>query len=370
MLDIQTRPATSAAAEPEPPGSPGREHDGRRSQPILAVLRTDRAKAIVWYAVTRLVLFLPLTVGGTVSMWDSQWYLWAAEHGYPTTITAHNPVAAFFPLFPLLEHVVGYVLGNYVAAGVALSLLAGLAICLGIYELGGYRAAVFAAIVPGAVFMLIPYGDSTAIALCVWTFVFVGKRRYGPASLTAACATAASPLGLALTGALVVTTIQDRRAWKVLVASPIGILSYFTFLKVHTGSFLAWFTAERLGWYQHLDLLSWWSRLTGLGMNIDTRTSASISVFCLPVIVALGVGMWRYKPRLDWCVFCILIVGTVASSRNSFFTARILLWLFPLPIIASKVENRTVSRLFVASAAFAILFAFSYMAGYPELYQP
>jgi hypothetical protein len=358
MTDILTRPVSAAAAE-----TTGQY---RRAN----VLRSDRTKVVGWFVATRLVFLLPLTMGGTVGLWDSQWYLYAAEHGYPTRIDYHRATAAFFPLFPLLEHGLGYVLGNDLTAGVWISLLAGLAICLGIYEMAGYRAAVFAAIVPGAAFMLLPYADSTAIALCVWTLVLVDKRRYGPASLAAALATAASPLSLALCGALVVTTVKDRRAWKVLAASPIGILAYFTFLQVHAGSFLGWFTAERLGWYQHVDLLSWWSRLTGLGMNIDTRTSMAISIFCLPVILALGIGMWRYRARLEWWIFCILIVGTVAASRNSFFTARILLWLFPLPIIASKVEDKTVSRLLVASTAFAVLFAFSYMAGRPELYQP
>lgn len=334
------------------------------------ILPADRAKVIGWFAATRLVLLLPLTVGGSLGLWDSQWYLSAAAHGYPTRIGAHPSVTAFFPLFPLLTHALGFVLHSYLAAGVILSLLAGVAICLGTYELGGYRAAVFAAVVPGAVFMLLPYADSLAIALCIWTFVLVERRRYGLASLMAACATAASPLCLALTGALFVTTLRDPRAWKVLLASPIGILCYFTYLQIHSGSFMGWFRAERVGWHQGMDLLSWWSRLTGLGMNIDTKTSVSLSVFCFAVILALAIGMWRQRTRLDWWVFCALIVGTVAVSQNSFFTARILLWLFPIPIIASKVERRTVSRLLVASSAFAVLFAFAYIAGRPVLYQP
>ncbi len=46
-----------------------------------------------------------------VARWDAVWYLHIAEHGYP-----HTTEAAYFPLYPLLVHAVGFVTRSEVVA--------------------------------------------------------------------------------------------------------------------------------------------------------------------------------------------------------------------------------------------------------------
>src|SRR4030081_2658166 len=54
-----------------------------------------------------------------VVRWDAVWYLHIAEHGYP-----HTTEAAYFPLYPLLVHVVGFVARSEVVGAALVSLVA------------------------------------------------------------------------------------------------------------------------------------------------------------------------------------------------------------------------------------------------------
>ena len=53
---------------------------------------------------------------GAFAQWDSDWYLAIVDRGYD------EQSAAFFPLFPALVYVLGWVIGSNLAAGVLISL--------------------------------------------------------------------------------------------------------------------------------------------------------------------------------------------------------------------------------------------------------
>src|SRR5919204_544889 len=55
----------------------------------------------------------------TFGQWDSGWFLGIAQHGY--TFPASS---VFFPVYPLVVHGVGYVLGSNLVAAVLISLVA------------------------------------------------------------------------------------------------------------------------------------------------------------------------------------------------------------------------------------------------------
>ena len=58
-------------------------------------------------------------LAGSAVRFDANWYLAIARHGYAATGTGSR---AFWPLYPELVRVLGYVVGSDVIAGVAISL--------------------------------------------------------------------------------------------------------------------------------------------------------------------------------------------------------------------------------------------------------
>lgn len=116
---------------------------------------------------------------GVWGHWDGEWFLYVAQVGYrPGDFTS-----PFFPLYPILVHILAAVLGNYLWAGVIISALASMAAfvlmyLLAVYELGqsaGKRAALYLAVFPTSFFLAACYSESLFLALCLGAFLAARK---------------------------------------------------------------------------------------------------------------------------------------------------------------------------------------------------
>jgi hypothetical protein len=288
-------------------------HEGRRSRtwsgfvaPVLAV-----------YLLSRLVVFGALldaygghwTITKFAGIWDGRYYLRVAEHGYPTTLTQKPPLAAFFPLYPLLVRAAAPILGgNWALAGIAVSLLTGAAACVAVGALAreragdetGVRAGWLMAVAPGAAFLSPAYAEGLAITLCAVALIMLDRRRWLVAGVIGALATATSPLALPFVAAAAWSAWRSRQAqaWKAPALASLGFVSYCLYLWAHMGTPFGWFDAERAGWAgHHVDLLapvSWFAKSPGITL---------VELFCA---VIAGAGMWAmHRARVPgtWWVF-------------------------------------------------------------------
>src|SRR5207247_8014057 len=139
--------------------------------------------------------------------WDSVFFVRIAEHGYD------HASAAFYPLYPGLVAALGRVFGgHYVLAGVVISLAA----CLGAFALlyriaeerlgaeGAWRAVLYLAIFPTALFLQAVYSESLYLLLVLAAFVTAERGRFAAAGVLSGLAILTRVTGLALLPALAV----------------------------------------------------------------------------------------------------------------------------------------------------------------------
>ncbi|HWF33522.1 MAG TPA: mannosyltransferase family protein [Solirubrobacteraceae bacterium] len=231
-----------------------------------------------WLAGVLDAVFTPLV------RWDALWYLEISHHGYsPLGLVAHNPGQrpAFFPLYPLLVHVLGGFAGNgaTVVAATLLSLIAFTVALVVVHRLTtlelGPRAAKGAVLViafwPSSYFFSAPYTESLFLALSAGAFLAARRERWWLAGLLGAAASATRNTGILLAIPLLVMYLYGPRGglaaetmlaparerwgrlraryalrrdvlWLALV--PLGLIAYSIYLQVEIGNWQAWRTVQ------------------------------------------------------------------------------------------------------------------------------
>jgi len=219
--------------------------------------------------------------------WDAKWYVQIAQAGYFS-----EQSAAFFPLYPLLVHVVGVILGgHYLAAALLVSNIGTLGAFIGLallaaHEFGSARTASYAVTVlaayPLAFFLAAPYTEGPFIALVAFALYFARTGRFRAAATCAFFATLMRLTGVILVAPLVwelgiqrgwwtnwrsseIWRIRMRRAfspreWKwrengaildavlILGAIPAALALYMLFLGMRFGDPLLFLHAELRYW--------------------------------------------------------------------------------------------------------------------------
>jgi hypothetical protein len=157
-----------------------------------------------------------------VVRWDAIWYLHIAEHGYP-----HTTEAAYFPLYPLLVHAVGFVTRSEVIAATLVSLVAFFVALVALHrltelELGAgaaRRTVVLLAFFPAAVFFSAAYTESLFLALSVGVLLAARRERWALAGVLGALAAATRSAGVLLIVPALIMYLSERprerrRRWR------------------------------------------------------------------------------------------------------------------------------------------------------------
>jgi hypothetical protein len=178
--------------------------------------------------------------------WDSIHYLAIAQHGYQRA-----PDAVFFPLYPLLVHTLGLLMGSEVAAAVSISAVS-FAVALTLlhrlveFELGRRAAdatVLLLAFAPVSFFFSAVYTESLFLALSVGSLYAARRGHLARASLLAALAAGTRVTGVLLVIPLAVEYLRVRRrvgrdaAWMALV--PAALLGYLGYVAVRGFGLLA-----------------------------------------------------------------------------------------------------------------------------------
>ena len=150
----------------------------------------------------------------TFAQWDARWFLQVAEQGYEEVPQA----AAFFPLFPAAAHVLAWVTGSTLVAGVLLSLAAGAAAAVALAEIarpllgerGARDAVLYLALYPLGFVLAALYSDGLFLALAIGSFLAAMRGRAVTAGVLGGLATGTRLLGLALLPALAVLLWRGR----------------------------------------------------------------------------------------------------------------------------------------------------------------
>jgi hypothetical protein len=340
-------------------------------------------------------------VAGTAVRWDGFWYYRISQLGYvsalpkgPTQHAALRP--AFFPGLPLLERVVHSVVGGAPAATTLAIGAAGLAVSCALLralverdfgEEVAWRAMVVFAFFPGAYVFVMGYSEALEIPLALLVLYTLRRRWYLVAAVATAAATGTRFLGVALVASCAVAAARElfavfrgpgpteevfgrqgapsgRGRWFRLVsalASPIigmgGLVGFMVFLHQKTGSFLAFQTAERIGWHNSVDLLEPYRIVQHFARHPFVVPSLTVNVVGIVVVAAclvlLGVdGLVRLPLEQSVYAAVLLLAWMFTSNTGAWF--RFVESAFPVLALVSVRLGQRWYPTFASAGAFLL----------------
>lgn len=317
--------------------------------------------------------------------WDSRWYLGIAVHGYGWAVHG-KPAVAFFPLYPLLVHVLWLSGIPATIAGLLISNAAFLgalfyAYALARSEWGERTAASSIGIIcffPTAFFTFAPYSESLFL-LCAAGALFHARRCQAlPAGVWAGLAVATHATGLILLPAIAIAAGGTRPIrWTLLVAPTfVAVACYAIYLRLESIPWSAVLNAQR-AW--HRELTYPW---TGFGASLHWLIFHGISnpAWALENLLGLSVVLgflWltsKSAPDVSpsivvYCAGFWLVVLCTPAWQDGYYAPfssvdRFVLAQFPLAGWAAlKLRDLNGIRI---QGALAMLFAFAtgvYLAG-------
>ena len=305
---------------------------------------------------------------------DAKYYLAIAEHGYKRTPPFPWPRGgseidrrtAFFPLFPLVIRAASYLTGgNYLIAGLGVSVLAGAASAVGVWVLAARlcgrriadRAVALYCFFPGAMTFGMLYSEPLAVALGAGVLLALLDRRWLVAGIIGAVATAERPtmiILVAVSGVAAAQAIWSRREWRALIApalTPLGMLAFFGYLGHRYHNYGFWFRVERDGWKQHvgwgehtLRIMLWAdpgttqyalynvlliamfvAAIAGIAMMLAARLPVPVSLFAILTVLTCVVSSDEStKPRFIWAAFPIFIGAAAKLPRFLYWPVLVL----------------------------------------------
>jgi hypothetical protein len=386
---------------PAPPPGAAPERRQRRSASggrTVTVLGRDLGLATVALA-SMLVQILAFAIASAITRYplaetafrfDTTWFYRIAEHGYlhraPTGPTDYGGLRiAFFPGLALVERALHVVVGG---GPVHTTLLVGalglIASCIALWSLvardfdesAAWRSVVLMAFFPGAYVFAMAYSEALALPLAVVTLWALRRRWFLMAGLAAALAGTMRLDSLVLVAVCAVASArqlreEDRPLGTVVraVVSPVlaatGVVGYLIYLKVTTGGFFTFATAEKLGWDDHLSFTASFHQVRLFAEHgIHSTPLVIVNTMGLVVVIAAVVFVALVSMPLEYKVLAIGILASWLFTADHGAWFRYIEFAFPVLVaIAVKVPEKwllpLVSACGVVLGLLIVLFATS-----------
>ena len=306
----------------------------------------------------------PLTSTGN---WDGAWYGSIAQHGYNYAQIGTQRDVAFFPLFPMLASLVLRSGIGWPLAGVLVNNAAFFGALVLLYRIASKRwniptarwCIAFTCACPLSLFATVAYREGVYLffsALALWYALRSHRLASG---LAGAAASAASAIGIALGGALVIDALVHRRSARDIASAALtfaGIGGFALFCYLRFGDPLAFAHAEH-GWRTGgLDLGAWLrvtdSLRTWQGLRANLMVIVLVPLAAVAIVVqqkALGALLTLYGLL---AIALILIAGEPISADRYAFAV--------LPVL--MVYGRVLARIPVAAGVAALAALLSLLA--------
>ena len=325
----------------------------------------------------------PLTaLGEAWDRWDARHYVYLATHGYATAGDARNLIA-FFPLYPALISAVASIGLPARTAALLISNVAGVVAAILLYEVAlvdgdrkaAWRAAAFFTIFPTAYFLLVGYTEALFCALAFGSVLAARRERWLWSGLLGGLAAASRLTGLALLPFLVIELAGVRRALHSLrqaIVPPLLIaLGFVTYLLLNLlvlGDPLAFLTVQREHWSH--SLAAPWSgfvsAVNGIGWRVPWEkltVGAGEIVGGIAAYATTALSWLRLRP--SDAAYATVVTAMVTFLPFWLSIPRYLLGLYPLFLLAGRVNNRWLSIPIVAlSFAALLVFGLAFGRGY------
>jgi hypothetical protein len=309
---------------------------------------------------------------GVWSHWDGEWFLKIAEQGY----RADDDTLAFFPLYPILVKVFGFLTGgNYLLAATLISGGVALAVFVLMYELvrrdfgteTTSRALLYLAFFPTAFYLSAAYSEGLFLALTLGAFLEARhNRNFWRAGILAGLAALTRNLGVVL---ILPLAWEWWRQWREgrqgfkdllpLIFPPLALASWLAYVGANFGNPFLIFQVQT-NWNRRFSL-PWNTVVDAIRIFFTQRgsdgfappnafwedpTLIDLPFFGLAALLLL-CGFWlTYKKLMPFSYMIFATIGLVfplfspAQRVPLLSFPRFALILFPLFIVLAHLSGR------------------------------
>ncbi|CAO5193327.1 Integral membrane protein [Frankia sp. AiPs1] len=292
--------------------------------------------------------------------WDVGLFTKVARYGYRSPAYSDR-TEVDFPGLPLAIRFAHLFVRDWIAAGLVVSLLAGVVTAAALWRLAAdevgepdARFAVLSLICfPYAVFLFAAYSEGLFLACATAAWLAARRERWWLAGLLGAGAASARVSGIAFGVALVVQYIVTRRGEKkpvfarpaAALALPfLAIVAFQSYMRARTGVWTSYSDAMRAGWHRGTD---WpWSGWAATWSTATDGDGASTFAWfwrgeLLAVVVGVGLTIVLLAGR-RWGEATFVGVMTAIMASTSYYASGIrgILVAFPLYLLLARAASR------------------------------
>ncbi len=320
--------------------------------------------------------------------WDAVRLADIAQYGYfsPAERLYPNQIA-FFPGLPVVLDAVHAIIRQWTVSGLVVSFVAGAVAVVALSRIAeqhyradsGRRAVLFLVVSPAAIFLAAGYTEALFLALAATSWLSVKNGRWVAAAALAGIASVVRVNGLFLCVAVAIEVLRradGRRLRSMLAFVPalIPLACYEIYLRLRTGSWLAWSHAEQLGWQRQLTnpvstFTTTWTAGFGHEFSAPTNFVFQLEIVAVAIGVITTVALLWYR-RWPEAIYSGLTIGALATSIWYESVPRALLLLWPLwcGLGAFAARRPWIGKAYLAvsvpiSVAIALLFMSGNWAG-------
>jgi Gpi18-like mannosyltransferase len=300
-------------------------------------------------------------------LWDTGWYLRIAQEGYTNQQAMHGVASpyGFFPLYPLIIKLTGFLTGNNFIAGIIISNISLILSCLLLYRLvkldydenTALNSIKYLFLFPTAFVFSGVFTESLYLMLVISCFYYAKTGTWFKAGIAGFFLSLVRPWGVFIIFPLLYEYLRKKdfqfskiRAdlfWQLLV--PLGILIFFCYCWRQTGDFFVFIHTEEKAWYHKMtnsfSVLSF-----GLRWPYDSTVTFAadlmlIACFLVPIIFyVLGASYGLFA------LYSVLLPLVYSFDFHS--APRYLLPVFPFYILLAKLKkSRGLDEMITASLA-------------------
>ncbi|MGA3146080.1 MAG: hypothetical protein ABSF33_01245 [Acidimicrobiales bacterium] len=365
---------------PEPVVTPEGDESGRTAAqgirqwflfwPVLAYLV---ARAATVAGAAAFDGFTHKSLHADLYIWDGQWFIRAALHGWPGHLPmAHGHVArntiAFFPALPLgirwlteLTRLSPLVVGLVISGVTGLTAVVAVGMLVRRYRdsPSATRATLLFAVFPGTFVFSLAYAEGIVITCVAFGLLALLRRQWWLAGLLGLVATAASPIALAFVLSCAWCAGREvlrHRTWHALIApvlAPLGFIAYMAWLWGHTGVLSAWRLTERGGWKSGPSLTYPIHVVTTFLFNPAAPTETGQILVAGTAVAVVGAVLAIREPQPAPVLIYGLAAGLLAAVSSPVgLRPRFIMLAFPL-VLAYGIRLR--GRLYTAAVVISVL---------------
>ncbi len=287
--------------------------------------------------------------------WDGAWYQAAAEDGWPHTVPHGASTLAFFPGFPTAIRVVHAVLPlTWMRAELLAAAITELTMVLAFWILAtdvwdksaADRSTLVLCFLPGAFIFSLGYSEPLFLTFACLCLLLLRRRSWILAGVAAALAGATRSDGVALIACCAWASwiaVRERREWRSSVAvlvSPLGIVGWFAYLRATTGSWTAWFHAEKDGWGEHVTLKAPLTVAHQFGNHGFAYPNYWVTALSTVLAAILFVMLLRVRPPATLVIYTAIVLVLALFSIPLGLRPRFVLTAFPLCMAAGVLLRR------------------------------